>query len=106
MDTLVSRSLGAIFSELTRQPTPPEFRALAPTTAAPVIGTTEMILSFVASSEPPQTVTPTLEVLATATTPVVASLPIVSPLEPRAEQTQTASPLLLVSEGQIAQSSG
>jgi hypothetical protein len=33
-DTPVSRSLGATFSELTRQPTPPEFRALAPTIAA------------------------------------------------------------------------
>jgi hypothetical protein len=55
-------------------------------------------MSFVASFEPPQTVTPILELLATATAPVVASLPIVSPSEPQAEQTQTASPSLPVSE--------
>jgi hypothetical protein len=65
-----------------------------------------MIPLSIASSEPPQTVTPTLEVLAIAIAPVVASLPTVSPSEPWAEQTQTASPLLPVSEGQIAQSSG
>jgi hypothetical protein len=61
-----------------------------------------MILSSVASSEPPQTVTPTLEVLVTVTAPVVAPLPIVSPLELQAEQTQTASPPLPVTEGQTA----
>jgi hypothetical protein len=81
-DTPVSRSLGATFIELTEQPTPPEFGALAPTTAAPVTGTIEMIPSFVASSKPSQIVTPTLEVLVTTTAPVVASLPTVSPLEP------------------------
>jgi hypothetical protein len=81
-DTPVSRSLGATFIELTEQPTPPEFRSLAPTTAAPVTGTIEMILSSVASSKPPQIVTPTLEVSATVTAPVVASLPTVSPSEP------------------------
>jgi hypothetical protein len=40
-----------------------------------------MIPLSVASSEPPQTVTPTLEVLATVTTLVVAPLPTVSPSE-------------------------
>jgi hypothetical protein len=80
-DTPVSRSLGATFSELTGQPTPLEFRALTPIIAAPVTETIEMIPSSVASSEPPQTATPTLEVSATATTPVVAPLPIVSLLE-------------------------
>ena len=50
-DTLVSRSLGATFSELTGQPTPPELRVPAPTTVAPVTGTTEMLPSSVASSE-------------------------------------------------------
>ena len=71
-----------------------------------------MILSSVASSEPPQTVTPTLEasVTATATTANVAPLPIVTPPESQAtpvtEQTQTASPSLPATEGQTTQSSG
>ena len=43
-----------------------------------------MILSSVASSEPPQTVTPTLEASATATTAVVAPLPTVILLESQA----------------------
>ena len=80
MDTPISRSLGATFSELIVQPTPPEFRARAPTTAAPVIGTTETIPSSVASSEPPLTVTPTLEV--STTVAVEATLPTVTPSEP------------------------
>ena len=81
-DTPVSRSLGATFSELTWQPTPPVFRVSVPTTAAPVTGTTETISLSVASSEPPQTVTPTLEASATATD--VAPLPTVTPLESQA----------------------
>jgi hypothetical protein len=60
-DPPVSRSLDATFSELTGQPTPSEFRSLATTsveaTAAPVTGTTEMILSSIASSKPPQIAT-------------------------------------------------
>ena len=40
-----------------------------------------MIPSSVASSEPPQIVTPTLEDSATATEADVAPLPIVTPLE-------------------------
>ena len=88
MDTPVSRSLGATFSELTGQPTPPEFRAHAPTIAAPVTGTTKTIPSSVASSEPPLTVTPTLEVSAIAA--VEATLPIVTPSEPQGQATTLA----------------
>ena len=82
-DTPVSRSLGATFSELIGQPTPPKLRVLAPTIAALVIGTTETILSSVASSELPLTVTPTLEVLAIAIAVVVAPLLIVTASEPQ-----------------------
>jgi len=82
MDTLVSRSLGATFSELIGQPTLLVFRVPIPTIAAPVTGTTKMIPSSVASSELPQTITPTLEVSATAV--VVAPLSIVTPLESQA----------------------
>ena len=82
MDTSVSRSLGATFSELIGQPTPPKLRVLAPTIAALVIGTTEMIPSSVALFEPPLTVTPTPEVSATAPSAVVAPLPPVTPSEP------------------------
>ena len=57
-NTLVSRSLSATFSELTGQPTPLELRVPVPTTVAPVTGTTEMLPSSVASSEPPATVIP------------------------------------------------
>ena len=57
-DTPVSRSLGATFSELTGQPTPPELRVPVPTTIAPVTGTIETLTSSVASSEPPATVIP------------------------------------------------
>ena len=52
-DTLVSRSLGATFSELIGQPTPLELRVPIPTIVALVTRTTEMILLSVASSEPP-----------------------------------------------------
>ena len=57
-DTTVSRSLGATFSELTGQPTPPYLRVPGPSTVAPITGTTEMLPSSVASSEPPTTVIP------------------------------------------------
>ena len=43
-----------------------------------------MIPSSVASSEPPQTVTPTLEASATMTAADVAPLPTVPPLESQA----------------------
>ena len=84
MDTLVSRSLGATFSELIGQSTPLELRVPVPTTVAPVIGTTETLPSSVASSEPPQTVTPILEASATAIETDVAPLPTVILLESQA----------------------
>ena len=117
------------FSELTGQPTPLEFRVLAPTIASPVIGTIETIPSSVALSEPPPIVTPTLEASTTATEAVVAPLPIeivtvVAPTEIASEppgqatvlafesqptnpptesieQTQTASPTLPAIEGPL-----
>ena len=57
-DTLVSRSLGATFSELTGQPTSSELRVPGPSTVTLVIGTIEMLPSSVASSEPPASVIP------------------------------------------------
>ena len=57
-DTLVSRSLGATFSELIGQPTPLELRVPIPTIVALVTGTTETLPSSVASLEPPPTVIP------------------------------------------------
>ena len=69
-----------------------------------------MIPLSIASSEPPQTVTPTLEASTTAIEVDVAPLPIVTPLESRAtpvtEQIPIASPSLPTIEGQTAQSSG
>ena len=62
-----------------------------------------MILSSVASSEPPQTVTPILEASATAIETDVAPLPTVILLESQAmlvtEQTLIASPSLPATEG-------
>jgi len=98
-DTPVSRSLGATFSELTWHPTPPELRVPVPTTAAPITRTTETIPSSVVSFKPVTSV-----VLATAAD--VAPLPTVILPESQAvavtEQTQTASPSLLATEGQTA----
>ena len=88
-DTLVSRSLGATFSELTGQPTPLELRVPTPTIVAPVTGTIETLPSSVASLEPAATV-----------------IPVESQAAPVPEQTQTALASLLVTEGQTAQSSG
>ena len=51
MLTLVSRSLGASFSELTGQPTPQELYVPGSSTVAPITGTTETLPSSVASSE-------------------------------------------------------
>ena len=69
-----------------------------------------MILSSVASFEPPQTVTPTLEASTTAIEVDVAPLPTVTPLESRAtpvtEQILIASPSLPTIEGQTTQSLG
>ena len=61
-----------------------------------MIGTTETLPSSVASLEPPQTTTPTLEVLATTTT--------TTSVKPSIEQTMTASPTVLAIEGQTTQS--
>ena len=88
-DTLVSRSLGATFSELTGQPTPPYLHVTGPSTVAPITGTIETLPSPVASSEPPAIVIP------------VESQATLVP-----DPTQTASVLLLATEGQTAQSSG
>ena len=82
MDTLVSRSLGATFSELIGQPTPPELRVPIPTIVAPVTRTIEMLPSSVASLEP---------------APIV--IPTESQATPVPEQTQTALASLLVTEG-------
>jgi len=79
---LVSRSLGAAFSELTGQPTPPELHVPSPSTVAPSTRTTETLPSSVASSEPPATVIP-------AESQVALVL----------EQTQTASSSLPAIEG-------
>ena len=57
-DTPVSRSLGATFSELTGQSTPPELHVPGPSTIAPVTGTIEMLSSPVVLLEPPTTVIP------------------------------------------------
>ena len=59
LDTLVSWSLGATFSELIGQPTPPDLHVPGPSTVAPITGTTERLPSSVASSEPPALVIPT-----------------------------------------------
>ena len=88
-DTLVSRSLGATFSELIGQPTPPELRVPISSIVAPITGTTEMLPSSVASLEPPASV-----------------IPAESQAMPVPEQTHTALASLLATEGQIAQSSG
>ena len=79
LDTSVSRSLGATFSELTGQPTPPYLYVLDPSTVAPIIGTTETLPSSVASSE--------------------QAVPVI-------DLTQTASASLPATEGHTTQSSG
>ena len=88
-DTSVSRSLGATFSELTGQPTPPYLHVLGPSTVAPITGTTETLSSSIASSKPPASV-----------------IPAQSTAAPVPDLTQTASALLLATQGQTAQSSG
>ena len=79
MLTPSSRSLGASFSELTGQPTPPYLHVPGPSIVAPITGTTEMLPSSVASSE--------------------QAAPVLDP-------TQTASASLLATKDQTAQSSG
>ena len=89
LETTVSRSLGASFSELTGQPTPPYLHVLGPSIVAPIIRTTETLSSSVASSEPAASVIPAQ--------PTAAPIP---------DPTQTASASLLATERQTAQSSG
>ena len=88
-DTIVSRSLGATFSELTGQPTLPYLYVPGLSIVAPITGTTEMLPSSVASSEPPAIVIPTE-----------------SQATPVPDPTQTALASLLATEGQTAQSLG
>ena len=88
-DTLVSRSLGASFSELTGQPTPPYLHVLGPSMATPITATTETLPSSMASSEPAASVIPAQ--------PIAAPVP---------DLTQIALASLPAIEGQIAQSSG
>ena len=81
-DTSVSRSLGASFSELIGQPTPPYLHALGPSMAAPITATIEMLPSSVASSELAASVIPAQ--------PTAAPVP---------DLTQTASASLPATEG-------
>ena len=89
LETTVSRSLGAFFSELIGQPTPPYLHVPGPSIVAPITGTTETLPSLVASSEP--------------AAPVI---PSESQAAPVPDPTQTASASLLATEGQTAQSFG
>ena len=84
-DTPVSKSLGATFSELTGQATPPELRVPRPSTIALVTGTTETLPSSVASLEPPASV-----------------IPIESQAAPVPDLTQTASASLPATKGHTA----
>ena len=54
----MSRSLGASFSELIGQSTPPYLHVPGPSTVAPITETTETLPSSVASSEPAALVIP------------------------------------------------
>ena len=89
LDTIVSRSLGATFSELTGQPTPSYQHVPGPSIVAPITGTIETLPSSVASSEPPATIIPT----------ETQAAPVPDP-------TQTTLALLPAIDGQTAQSSG
>ena len=78
IDTLVSRSLGATFSELIGQPTPPYLHVPGPSIVALITGTTETLPSSVASSEPAALVIPAQSTAALVVDPtqtVSASLP-------------------------------
>ena len=89
LETIVSRSLGISFRELTGQPTPPYLHVPGPSIVAPITGTTKTLPSSVASSEQAAIVIPAQSTAA----------PVVDP-------TQTASASLPATEGQTAQSSG
>ena len=86
LDTSVSRSLGASFSELTGMPTPPHMHTAGPSTSAPVTQTTQRLPLSVASSNP--------------TTDVLAA----SQAAPTPAQTQTTSETLPAIKGQSVQS--
>ena len=58
LETTVSRSIGASFSELTGQPTLPYLHVTGPSIVAPITRTTKTLPSLVASSELPATVIP------------------------------------------------
>ena len=88
-ETIVSRRLGASFSELIGQPTPPYLHVLGPSIVAPITGITETLPSSVASSEPAASVIP--------------AQPTAAPV---LDMTQTASASLPAIEGQTSQSSG
>ena len=81
IDTPVSRSLAATFSEITGHPTPLELQVPITIAAALVTGTIETLPSSVASLEPPQIVTKI----------VVASLPTAIASEPWGQATASAS---------------
>ena len=81
-DTLVSRSLGASFSELTGMHTPPHMYASGPSIAAPVAMTTQRLPSSIASSDP------------------TTDIPAASQAAPALAQTQAASVTLPATEGQ------
>ena len=89
LDTSVSRSLGATFSELTGQPTLSYLHVPGPSTVAPITGTIETLPFSVASSEPAATV---IHAQSTAA--------------PVPDPTQTALASLPAIEDQTAQSSG
>ena len=84
LETSVSRSLGASFSELTGQPTPPYLYVLGSSTVAPITETTETLPSSVASSKP------------------TIVVPSESQAAPVLDPTQTTTASLLASEGQTA----
>ena len=58
IDTPLTRSLSASFSELAGRPTLLELHVPGASTIAPIIGTIETLPSSVASSEPPASVIP------------------------------------------------
>ena len=88
-DTPVSQSLSVTFSELIRQPTPPDLHVPNPSTVAPITGTIEMLPSSVTSLEPPAIV-----------------IPVESQAAPVPDPTQTALASLPAIEGHTAQSLG
>ena len=85
-DTPFSRSLATTFIEIIGHPTTPELQVPITTAAAPVIGTTETLPSFVASSELPRIVTET----------VVAPLPTMTATEPQGQAIASTSTSQLV----------